>query len=249
DADQLGDPADAGNHRLVPFLEIDLRPAPQRGRFALDRREARLQAFSVGIRLVASPDECAEAADVVEDPVDAAMVADPHLDAVPNQFGGDVGLDVGKTHNEVRLQLQDLADLRRGEGADLRLLPACDRRAHGEAADADDAMLLAQRVQHFRGLLGEADDALRSHAHCSKPVTDTASASPIRPRGCARRASARAGGNRRRTRTRSSPASPAGRPSAAAAGYRGLRTPLRAGPAAVRRWHANRASPTASKPM
>jgi hypothetical protein len=37
--------------------------------------------------------------------------------------------------------------------------------AHREAADADDAMLLAQRVQHLGGLLGEADDALR--APCS----------------------------------------------------------------------------------
>ena len=96
-------------------------------------------------------------------------------------------------------QLEDLVDLRAGERADLRLLAARDRRAHGEAADADDAVLLAERVQRLRS-------APRSGRRCVADgigVTDTASASTTCRRRRARTASARAGGTRRRTRTRS----------------------------------------------
>src|SRR3546814_10834024 len=58
--------------------------------------------------------------------------------------------------------LQDLVDLRAGECADLGLFLARPRRAHGEDADADDPVLLAERVQNLGGLLGQADDALRA---------------------------------------------------------------------------------------
>ena len=60
------------------------------------------------------------------------------------------------------LQLEDLVDLRAGEGADLRFFAARVRRAHGEAGDADDAIGLAQCVQDFGRLLGQADDAPRT---------------------------------------------------------------------------------------
>src|SRR5690606_40642790 len=53
-------------------------------------------------------------------------------------------------------------DLRAGEGTDLGLLAPRPRRAHGEAADADDPVLLAERVQDFGRFLGQADDALRA---------------------------------------------------------------------------------------
>src|SRR3546814_7709504 len=76
----------------------------------------------------------------------------------------------------------DLADLRAGEGADLGLFLARPRRAHGEAADADDPVLLAERVQHLGGLLGQADDALRAdgprHGYSIRFVHVPATSSP-----------------------------------------------------------------------
>ena len=90
--------------------------------------------------MLASTDQRTEPTDVIEDAVDAAVVADPDFHALLDQLRGDVGLDVGEPDHEIRLELQDLADLRAGERADLRLFPARDRRPHGEPADADDAV-------------------------------------------------------------------------------------------------------------
>jgi hypothetical protein len=50
-----------------------------------------------------------------------------------------------------------LVDIRRGEGADARLLAASLRRAHDIAGDPDDAVLLAEQIQRLNSLFGEAD--------------------------------------------------------------------------------------------
>src|SRR3546814_10482979 len=103
-------------------------------------------------------------------------------DLAAHQLGGDVGLDVGEADHEVRRELQDLVDLRAVECADLGLFLARPRRAHGEAADADDPVLLAERVQHLGGLLGQADDALRAdgprHGYSIRFVHAPATTSP-----------------------------------------------------------------------
>jgi hypothetical protein len=85
-----------------------------------------------------------------------------NFDAVADQLGGDVGLQVGKCEHQIRLQIQNLVDLRRGECDHLGFLPPCLGRADGIAADADDAVLLAEQVERLDGLLGETDDALRN---------------------------------------------------------------------------------------
>ena len=59
------------------------------------------------------------------------------------------------------LSFEYLADLRTGERRDFRLFLACPRRPHGEAGDADDALIFTQCIEHFGGFLGKADDALR----------------------------------------------------------------------------------------
>src|SRR3546814_2582716 len=61
------------------------------------------------------------------------------LDTGLDQLARDIGLDVGETDRQVGFKLQDLADLRAGEGGDFRLFLARPRRPHGEAGDADDA--------------------------------------------------------------------------------------------------------------
>ncbi len=105
-------------------------------------------------------DQRAEPHDVVEDAFDAAMVRDPDLDAGAHEIARDVGLDVGKADREIGLEREDRVDLRADERGDLRLLLARARRTHGESRDADDAALLAERVEHFGRFFGEADDAL-----------------------------------------------------------------------------------------
>src|SRR5690606_12968966 len=160
---QLRHPLDAGDQRLVPFLEVDARPhAPLLRAFAR-RIQAAPQLAGPGVRLCRGTDQGTEAADVVEDAVDAAVVGDPDFHATPHQLGGDVGLDVGEADRKIRPERQDRLDPGAGECADLGLLAPRLRRAHGEAADADDAVLLAQRVKGLRRLLGEADDAARPH--------------------------------------------------------------------------------------
>src|SRR5690606_410309 len=180
DAHQLGHPLDAGDQRLVPFLEVDARPYAPRLRAFARRIQAALQFARPCIGLGRHADQRAQAADVVEDAVHAAVVGDPHLHATAHQFGGDIGLDVGEADRKIRPERQDRLDLGTGERADLGLLAPGLRRAHGEAADADDAVLFAEGVKRLRRLLGEADDAARAHqpTRLRKYTTRSVSAKP-----------------------------------------------------------------------
>ena len=83
-----------------------------RGRSA-DLGDVLLGLARIGLGLVVCTDHRAQPADIGEDAVDAAMVADPYLHAGLDQLARDIGLDVGKADRQVRLQLEDLADLSR----------------------------------------------------------------------------------------------------------------------------------------
>ncbi len=74
DADQLGDPADAGDQRIVPLLEIDARAARQLRRGALDLGDVIARALHVGLGLRRRADQRAEPQHVVENAFDAAMI-------------------------------------------------------------------------------------------------------------------------------------------------------------------------------
>ena len=83
-----------------------------------------------------------------------------------NEVGDDVGLKIGEGEHQIRLQRQDLWNVRGDEGRHPRLLAAHLRRPHRIAGDADDAVLLAEQIQRLDGLFGEADDpAGRELAH------------------------------------------------------------------------------------
>jgi hypothetical protein len=45
-------------------------------------------------------------------------------DALPDQRSDDVGLQVGEAENEVGMQIEDLPEIRRGEGRDTRFVAA-----------------------------------------------------------------------------------------------------------------------------
>src|SRR5271167_2958507 len=81
--------------------------------------------------------------------------------ARPDQRGNDVRLEIGETEDEVRPQIEDLRNIRRGEGRYPRLLATCLGRAHAISRDADDAVLFTEHIERFDGFLAEADDPLR----------------------------------------------------------------------------------------
>jgi hypothetical protein len=83
------------------------------------------------------------------------------VEPAANEIGGDVRLEIGEGQDEIGLQREDLVDIRRGKGADARLLTASLRRAHNIAGDPDDAVLLAEQIQRFDGLFGKADNSSR----------------------------------------------------------------------------------------
>ena len=106
------DPADAGDHRLVPFLEIDsrrgarLRSAPRRQRARVVAATTRsASAFS------ARADQRAERADHRENAGDVALVEGVDRDVAADQFGGDVGLQVGERQHQIGLEREDLFDV------------------------------------------------------------------------------------------------------------------------------------------
>ncbi len=89
------------------------------------------------------------------------MVEGMHCNTGLDQHCCDVGLQIRKGQHQVRLQRQNLVDIRRRERRDPRLLPPHLRRPHRVAGDADDPRVLAEQVQRLDGFLGEADDPAR----------------------------------------------------------------------------------------
>src|SRR6185312_12474256 len=162
--DQLRHPGDAGDVRLVPFLEIGLGPPRQarRPRPGVVEPGGELVRETVGA--LAGADEGAERTDHGENLGDAALVEGVDRDARADQRRDDVGLKIREAQHQVRAEIEDLGNIRRGEGRDARLVAARLGRAHAIAGDADDAPLLAEEVERLDGLLGQADDALgRKH--------------------------------------------------------------------------------------
>ena len=114
DLDQLRHPVDAGDHRVVPFLEIDARMAREstaraRAPCAVAPRATRASASALRLHT----DERADGADHVEDAGDVALVEGMHRDVAADQLGDDVGLQVGEGQHEVGLEREDLLDSRR----------------------------------------------------------------------------------------------------------------------------------------
>ena len=79
--DQLRHPADAGDHRLVPFLEIDPRPARQLAARARASRSRSASEPRQRVGLVGRADQRAERADHGEDAGEVALVEGVHRDA------------------------------------------------------------------------------------------------------------------------------------------------------------------------
>ena len=109
DLDQFGHPADAGDQRIVPFLEIDFwfRRGPGRRR---DTREALFKVARELIGALGRADDGAERADHREDAGDVALVEDVNGDARAHQIGDDVGLQVGEGEHEIGLERREFSE-------------------------------------------------------------------------------------------------------------------------------------------
>ena len=79
-------------------------------------------------------------------------------DAGANQFGCDIGLQVGKREHQIRLERHDFRYVRRDKRGHPGLFAADPWRSHRIAGDADDAILLTEQIQRLDGLFGETYD-------------------------------------------------------------------------------------------
>src|ERR1700730_19201606 len=75
----------------------------------------------------------------IKDPCDAPLVERKDGKAAADEIGGDVGLEIGERQDEVRLQREDLVDIRRSECAYAWLLAASLRRAAHQGGGSHDS--------------------------------------------------------------------------------------------------------------
>lgn len=119
-------------------------------------------------------DQCAERTDHRKNAGDVALVEDVDRDAGANEIGDNVRLQVGEGQHEIGLEREDFWNVRGDEGGNPGFFAANAGRPHGVAGDADDAVLLAEQVQRFDGLFGQADDpAGRELAHADDMQNST----------------------------------------------------------------------------
>ena len=119
DLDQLAHPADAADHRLVPFLEIDAGPARQTFRRLAHHRAGPSRDAAPAPRPSPARRRCEASIWIIEriSPTERwlkIMTLMPGL----GELARDVGLQIGKPEHQVGLQLQDLVDLRADRNAE-----------------------------------------------------------------------------------------------------------------------------------
>jgi hypothetical protein len=78
--------------------------------------EPSFQLCGKAVSAIGDADQRPEHAHHVEDFRNGALVEGMNGDALPDQRGDDVRLEIGETEDEVRPQIEDLRNIRRGEG-------------------------------------------------------------------------------------------------------------------------------------
>ena len=164
DRDELFDPADSRNQRVVPLFEKRSQPRPLR-RGLTDPAESGFEVVRELLCLGLTADQAAEHPDHLENFGDRSLVERDHGNAAPDQFGGEVRLEIGEGEHEVGPKRLDLVEAGIDERRNLWFLP-CFRRPDGVARHADDSIALAEEVQGFGRLFSQADDAFGVVAHC-----------------------------------------------------------------------------------
>ncbi len=129
-------------------------------------------------------DQGAERADHVENAGDVALVEGMHIDIGADQFGDDIGLQIGEGQHQIGLKREDFRHVSGDEGGNARLFLAHPRRPHRVAGHADNAALFAEEIERLHGFLGQADDSLgREHrAIIHRPLMSAGPATPSKSR-------------------------------------------------------------------
>jgi hypothetical protein len=134
DLDQLGNPADPSDQRLVPLLKEDARSGASMLLLARDHLESPSQGVRQRVGGIAAIDQRPEGADHREDAGHVALVEQMDGEAGAGKVLDDSGLEIGGSKD----QAGDLRRVGRGERRDPRLLAPDPRRPNGIARDPDD---------------------------------------------------------------------------------------------------------------
>jgi hypothetical protein len=156
--DQLGDPADAGDQRLGPFLKVNLGSGCAIGSDGLQGAMHPLDHL-LGAR--ALPDDLTEVADCSVNVLEIARVDRPHRDARADQIGGELVLDVGRGDDEIGFESQDRLEVSRSEAAYPRFLLRARRRPI-ECRDPHDLRPHAELMENIGPVRSQSDEALRN---------------------------------------------------------------------------------------
>ena len=118
------------------------------------------QAFGVGL----TAHETAEHPNHLQNLADGALIERDDGEAAAYELRREIGLQIGEREHQVRPQRFDLVEPGVDERGDLGLRSRL-RRTDRVARHADDAMALAEQVQRFGRLFGQADDAIGISGH------------------------------------------------------------------------------------
>ena len=146
--DQFRDPADAGDERLGPFLEVNVRPLVA---VEIDRREVALHLRDDLLRAFGVPHELAEMADGLVNFPQAARVHGQDIHAGLDQVGRELVLHVGRGDDEVRLEAEDRLEIAGTETAYARLFLRALRQAI-EGGDAGHLWPDAEPMEDVRSV-------------------------------------------------------------------------------------------------
>src|SRR5262249_19164163 len=95
-----------------------------------------------------------------------ALVERMDRDTGSDQLRRNRGLEVGERENQFGIEREDFRNIGRSEGRDSGLLAPDLRWPDSVAGDADNAMLLAEKIERFHRLFGETNDSRgRKAAH------------------------------------------------------------------------------------
>lgn len=115
-------------------------------------------------------DDRAERANHVEYAGDVALIEGMHGDILADQFGDDVGLQVGKGEHQIRLQIENLRHIGRNKSRDARFLAPHLRRPHGITGHADNAVIFTEQIKGLDRFFGQADDSFRRKHSSGKHI-------------------------------------------------------------------------------
>ena len=154
--DEFRDPTDAGDERLGPFLEVDVRSLVA---VEVRRLQRALHLADEALGLVRAAYELAEVADRVVNFAEAARVHGPDVDAGLDEIGGELVLHVGGGDDEVGLQLEDGIEVAAAESAHFRLgLGTFGLMIEG--GHTHDLLPYAKAMQYVRAIAAKGDQAL-----------------------------------------------------------------------------------------